>query len=338
MILIQPPVVQNWNSLVNKPSILSDNQISWDEIQNKPTTLTGYGITNGQPLGNELTALQSLADTPGFLKKTGDGTYSIDINSYLSLTGGTITGNLAVNGNILGSAGAGVSLYQVSGLGSTSGDFQVLSSKAGLSGNVITERTWLRRKADGVNWNSVSFHNGIAVDASFNIPGSTTRTWWERDMWAGIQSWGDDTTTYFSVNSTRFNIPLSTQSTSPTTGASVIGGGQGIGGNQYIGGFTSLGGDANHPAIKLIQFSGVTGASQGAVTNIAHNLTLSKIVGIQVFLRIDSSTFIPPGSTEVAGYLYTWSIYISNFNLRLSGSSSSSILSKEFEVLIFYKG
>jgi hypothetical protein len=45
-------------------------------------------------IGNELIALQSLSDTPGFLKKTGNGTYSIDINSYLSLAGGTITGDL----------------------------------------------------------------------------------------------------------------------------------------------------------------------------------------------------------------------------------------------------
>ena len=45
-------------------------------------------------IGNELIAIQSLSDTPGFLKKTGDGTYSIDINSYLSLAGGTITGDL----------------------------------------------------------------------------------------------------------------------------------------------------------------------------------------------------------------------------------------------------
>jgi hypothetical protein len=45
-------------------------------------------------IGNELIALQSLSDTPGFLKKTGDGTYSIDINSYLSLAGGTLTGAL----------------------------------------------------------------------------------------------------------------------------------------------------------------------------------------------------------------------------------------------------
>jgi hypothetical protein len=45
-------------------------------------------------IGNELIAIQSLSDTPGFLKKTGDGTYSIDINSYLSLAGGTIAGDL----------------------------------------------------------------------------------------------------------------------------------------------------------------------------------------------------------------------------------------------------
>ena len=45
-------------------------------------------------IGNELIAIQALSDTPGFLKKTGNGTYSIDINSYLPLTGGTVTGDL----------------------------------------------------------------------------------------------------------------------------------------------------------------------------------------------------------------------------------------------------
>lgn len=35
----------SWNSLQNKPAILSDNQISFSEIINKPTTLSGYNIT-----------------------------------------------------------------------------------------------------------------------------------------------------------------------------------------------------------------------------------------------------------------------------------------------------
>lgn len=152
-----------------------------------------------EPPQNELSALQSLSDSAGFLKKMGDGKYFIDNNNYLPLSGGTVTG-------------------------------------------------------------AATFSN-----------------------------------------------------------------------------FTSLGGvSGGHPAIKLIRFSGVTGASQGDITNIVHNLTISKIIGVLVFLKIDPAYFIPPGFTEVAGYLYTWSIYYTNFNLRLSRSSSASILSKQFEVCIVY--
>jgi len=59
---------------------------AWASINSKPTTLSGYGITDAQPLSNELTAIHSLADTAGFLKKTGNGAYSIDVNSYLNLS------------------------------------------------------------------------------------------------------------------------------------------------------------------------------------------------------------------------------------------------------------
>jgi hypothetical protein len=53
--------------------------------------------TNVQPLGNELTALQALADTSGFLKKTGDGTYLIDISNYL-----TENQTVTVSGDVTG--------------------------------------------------------------------------------------------------------------------------------------------------------------------------------------------------------------------------------------------
>lgn len=68
--------------------------------------------TSRQPLGNELTALQALTDTAGFLKKTGDGTYTIDTNTYTNYSHPTTDGNLHVpatgttnNGKIL-TAGA----------------------------------------------------------------------------------------------------------------------------------------------------------------------------------------------------------------------------------------
>jgi len=45
-----------------------------------------------EPPQNELSALQNLSDNAGFLKKTGDGNYSIDNNNYLPLSGGTVSG------------------------------------------------------------------------------------------------------------------------------------------------------------------------------------------------------------------------------------------------------
>lgn len=59
---------------------------AWTSIAGKPTTLSGFGITDAQPLGDELTAIQALADTAGFLKKTSNGVYEIDDNNYLPIS------------------------------------------------------------------------------------------------------------------------------------------------------------------------------------------------------------------------------------------------------------
>lgn len=49
-----------------------------------------------EPPQNEILALQNLSDSAGFLKKLGDGNYSIDNNNYLPLSGGTLTGTLGI--------------------------------------------------------------------------------------------------------------------------------------------------------------------------------------------------------------------------------------------------
>ena len=169
-------------------------------------------------IGNELIAIQALSDTPGFLKKTGDGTYSIDVNSYLSLTGGTVTGNLSITGSLAGT-GTGVRVVEQSLLGTVAGNTQLLWSITGIVNNIASERTWIRRRVAGTNWETALFHNGITVDTAFQTPGVDTRAWWERDIATGSQSWGNANTTFFSADSTRFNIPLTTPSTSTTTGA-----------------------------------------------------------------------------------------------------------------------
>lgn len=57
-----------------------------------PTTLSGYGITDAQPLDADLTAIAGLAGTSGLLKKTGADTWTLDTATYLTgITSGQVT-------------------------------------------------------------------------------------------------------------------------------------------------------------------------------------------------------------------------------------------------------
>lgn len=47
-----------------------------------PTTLSGYGITDAQPIDADLTAIAALTGSYGLLKKTGEGAWTIDTSAY----------------------------------------------------------------------------------------------------------------------------------------------------------------------------------------------------------------------------------------------------------------
>lgn len=49
-----------------------------------PTTLSGYGITDAQPLDADLTSIAGLAGTSGLLKKTAADTWTLDTSTYLT--------------------------------------------------------------------------------------------------------------------------------------------------------------------------------------------------------------------------------------------------------------
>ena len=56
---------------------------SFSDLINKPTTLSGYGITNAQPLDADLTSIAGLTGTTGLLKKTAANTWSLDTTKYM---------------------------------------------------------------------------------------------------------------------------------------------------------------------------------------------------------------------------------------------------------------
>ena len=70
-----------------------------------PTTLSGFGITDAQPLDADLTAIAALTGTSGLLKKTAVDTWGLDTTSYLS-------GNQSINvtGDATGSGATSISL------------------------------------------------------------------------------------------------------------------------------------------------------------------------------------------------------------------------------------
>jgi len=87
------------SSLATKANISSLAAVAtsgnFSDLLSKPTTLAGYGITNGQPLDADLTAIAGLSGASGFLKKTALDTWALDTNTYLTgITSGQVTGAL----------------------------------------------------------------------------------------------------------------------------------------------------------------------------------------------------------------------------------------------------
>jgi hypothetical protein len=65
-----------------------------------PTTLSGFGIVDAQPLDADLTAIAALAGTSGLLRKTAADTWALDTTAY-STTTGTVT-SIQVDGDTTG--------------------------------------------------------------------------------------------------------------------------------------------------------------------------------------------------------------------------------------------
>ena len=78
--------------------------LAWSKISTTPTTLSGYGISDAQPLDADLTAIAALTGTSGFLKTNGSGTWTVDSNTYL-------TGNqtITLSGDLSGSGSTSIS-------------------------------------------------------------------------------------------------------------------------------------------------------------------------------------------------------------------------------------
>lgn len=78
---------------------------AFSSITGKPTTLSGYGITDAQPLDSDLTAIAAINSGNGILKRTALGSWVIDSSVYL-----TSNQTITVSGDASGSGSTSISL------------------------------------------------------------------------------------------------------------------------------------------------------------------------------------------------------------------------------------
>jgi hypothetical protein len=95
-------------------------------------------------------------------------------------------------------------------LGNTTGNNQLLFRISGRDNNYFMNNHWLRRDANGSVWWYARLHDGISIDGSYLTPGVDTKTWWERDPYDDIQSWGQSNLTYLTINKGNVGIGTTT--------------------------------------------------------------------------------------------------------------------------------
>ena len=94
-------------------------------------------------------------------------------------------------------------------LGTTLNSFREINARGGDAGeNSVNSKLWLVRSNEGSTWYNAVLHDGITVDASFQTPRVDSRTWWERDPSNDIQSWGNGSLKYFTINKGNVGIGL----------------------------------------------------------------------------------------------------------------------------------
>lgn len=125
----------------------------------------------------------------------------LNIKDGKFLIGGTVSG-------VVSSAESRLEIYETALLGTTTGDNLLLTSLthnpgAG-SNNIIRVRNWAFRDktySTANDWQTWRIHNGISIDTSFGVPGSTTRCFWERDILSQKQWFGSSATKTIEIDS-----------------------------------------------------------------------------------------------------------------------------------------
>ena len=102
-----------------------------------------------------------------------------------------------------------------------------------------------------------------------------------------------------------------------------------------VNGYTKLGTTA--PKIKMLKLTGTTASTDGGQVAVAHGLSPSKILSVNVQVEAPLGNFVLPGYSLAVGYDYLVSFNGYGIVVYNTLGNSSNILSKPFKVLVIYE-
>lgn len=220
---------------------LTSAGIAFSDLSSPPSTLAGYGITDGQPLDGDLTAIAALTGT-GYLQRTGTNTWAL--GAPTAAPAGSDT-QIQYNGSGTTAASADLTwdnsskILLVTGVAHIgglvpSGDSRVLNvagANAGIqlrrtgSASPLIELVSVANLSDPEDSTAISHWDFYINSNSASLDDFTLR---RRTLLANENIWR--------ASSGVLKILPSTSTSTPSDGALVVVGGVGIGGNVRIAG------------------------------------------------------------------------------------------------------
>jgi hypothetical protein len=255
------------------------------EVRNPPTTQLDKGVLiynqSGYAPRITLDASSSgnmtgswMIQTNGTSNSPGNGEFIIHdaINQKTRLLISKATGNVGISTD---NPGAKLEVYEPSALGGSQNNYKLLEKVSGNYGSTASKYSrclWLTRFDNGSSFSTVNLLDGIAIDASYLTPGSSTasdrpKTWWSRDAYNDVQQWGNQDYLHMFLDQGFLALhllnPGATPRLNPTTPLIAL---------SNRGRFQVEESDGRHPAIYAKTAHG-TGYGYAIVASVNHDKT-----------------------------------------------------------------
>ena len=258
-----------------------------------PTTLSGYGITDAQPLDSDLTAVAGLTTT-GLIARTSTGsaaTRSVTVSGTgLSITNGDgVAGNILITSNATNNNSTGTIVSR-----DASGNFIAGTITAALSGNASTAT----KLATAVNINGIPFDGSADITitpvyATSNQNGNATQTAFPANSGRSVND------IFVIVNGLVLAPTAEYTYTNSTTKV-------------------STGGVATNTFITIASTTGLVPGMAVSGSGIGTNAVITTIVGTQVNLSV-------PNSGSTVGNTITFGAVVTLVTAPTTGTNNVSI-------------